>query len=124
MRVKKVKLGIKSLKEGLQDFVKTCEAIERGEKVKKESGVYFENMEAFRKALTPKRLELLHLIKKGKAHSLQELARLARRDMKNVVQDVELLSNLGLVEFDRKKTGRKEITPKVKYVAIELTIAV
>jgi predicted transcriptional regulator len=124
LKVKKVKIGIKSTKEVLQDFVKTCEAIERGEKVKREEGVYFESIEAFRKALTPKRLELLHLIKGGKAHSLHGLARLARRDVKNIIQDVELLQNLGLVSIGKGKTGRKEVSPSVDYDAIELTIAV
>ena len=36
MRIKKVRIGIKSTKEILQGFVKTCKAVERGEKVKKE----------------------------------------------------------------------------------------
>lgn len=124
MRVKKVKIGIKSVREMLEDFVKTGKAIERGEKVKKETGIYFENIEAFRKALTPKRLELLHLIKEGRARSLQELSRLARRNIKNVMLDVELLENLGLIEVGRKKVGRKEVTPRVEYDAIELMIAV
>lgn len=31
MRVKIVKIGIKNIKEGPQNFVKTCKAIERGE---------------------------------------------------------------------------------------------
>lgn len=124
MKVKKVKIGIKSIKRVLEDFARTAEAIERGEKVKKEVGIYFENIEAFRKALTPKRLELLHLIKGHQARSLQELSRLAKRNIKNVMQDVELLENLGLIEVGRKKAGRKEVTPRVKYDAIELMIAV
>ena len=65
MRVKKVKIGIKSVKDALADFVKAGEAIERGDKVKKEKGTYFESIEGFRKALTPKRLELLHLVKEN-----------------------------------------------------------
>ena len=124
MRVKRVKLGIKSLKEGLQDFVKTCSAIEKGEAVKKEVGVYFENAEAFGKALTPKRLELLRLIKRHKPKTLTALSRLAKRDIKNVAQDVETLKNLGLVSVKKEKEGRKEVSPTVDYDAIELTIAV
>lgn len=124
MRVKRVKIGIKSLKEGLQDFVETCKAIERGEKVKKEVGIYFEDAEAFRKALTTKRLELLRLIKKNNPQNLHELSRLAGRDLKNITQDVELLKNLGLVSTRKEKTGRKEVSPSVNYDAIELMIAV
>ncbi|HHT9126563.1 MAG TPA: HVO_A0114 family putative DNA-binding protein [Candidatus Brocadiia bacterium] len=124
MRVKRVKIGIKSLKELLQDFVETGKAIERGEKVKKEVGIYFESAEAFRKALTTKRLELLRLIKKHNPKTLNQLSRLASRDLKNVAQDVELLKNLGLVSTKKEKTGRKEVSPSVNYDAIELMIAV
>ena len=124
MRVKRVKVGIKSTKEVLQDFVKTCKAIERGEKVKKEIGVYFEDIEAFRKALTPRRLELLSLIKKHHPKSLHQLSRLADRDIKNVTQDIGLLKNLDLLSTTKAKTGRKEVSPAVNYDAIELMIAV
>ena len=40
MKIKKVKIGIKSVKEVLADFVKTGEAIAKGEKVKKKKGTY------------------------------------------------------------------------------------
>lgn len=63
MKVKKIKVGIKGLKAVLDDFAKAGEAVERGEKVKRETETYFTSFEAFRKALTPKRLELLHIIK-------------------------------------------------------------
>ncbi|HHT9132103.1 MAG TPA: HVO_A0114 family putative DNA-binding protein [Candidatus Tripitaka californicus] len=124
MRVKRIKMGIKSLKEMLQDFVKTGKAVERGEKVKKEVGVYFENAETFGKALTPKRLELLRLIRKHQPKTLHTLSRLAGRDTKNISQDLRLLENLGLVSIRKEKTGRKEVSPSVDYDAIELMIAV
>ena len=38
MKVKRVKIGIKSAKGVLGDFVRTGEAIERGEKVKRGKG--------------------------------------------------------------------------------------
>ncbi|MDI6759268.1 MAG: hypothetical protein QMD05_00430 [Candidatus Brocadiaceae bacterium] len=124
MRVKRVRIGIKSFKEILQDLVKTGKAIERGESVKKHVGVYFEDTEAFRKALTSKRLELLRLIKKQHPKTMRHLSRLAGRDMKNVKQDIEILQNLGLVSTRKEKTGRKEVSPSVDYDAIELMIAV
>jgi predicted transcriptional regulator len=124
MRLKRVKIGIKSVKDVLEGFVKTGEAIERGEKIKKEKGVYFESIEGFRKALTPKRLELLHLIKEKHPKSLQELARLANRDMKSIVTDIDILEGLDLIDMKRKKEGRRESEPKVNYDAIELLVAV
>ena len=124
MKVKRVKIGIKSVKKVLEDFVETGEAIERGERIKKEKGVYFENIEGFRKALTPKRLELLHLIKERHPESLQELARFAKRDMKSIVTDINILEELDLIDMKRKKEGRRESVPTVEYDRINLDIAV
>lgn len=124
MRIKKVKIGIKGVREVLEDFVKTGEAIERGERVKKEKGIYFESIKGFRRALTPKRLELLRLIKERHPGSLQELARLAKRDTKNIVTDIEILEGLDLIEMKRRREGRRESIPTVEYDAIELLVAV
>ena len=124
MKIKRVKIGIKSVKEVLEDFVKTGEAIKRGEIVKKEKGVFFESIEGFRKALTPKRLELLHLIKEKHPESLQELARLTKRDMKSIVTDIKILEDLELIDMKRKKEGRRESVPTVEYDRINLDIAV
>jgi len=124
MRIKKVKIGIKSAKEVLKDFARAAEAIEKGEKVKKERGIYFESIKGFRKALTPKRIELLRLIKEKHPKSLQELARISRRDMKSIVTDVKMLEGLDLIDMKRKKAGRKESMPTVGYDRIELEIAV
>jgi len=124
MRAKKVKIGIKGVKEVLKDFIKTGKAIGRGEKVRREKGLYFESIEGFRKALTPKRLALLTLIKEKHPMSLQELARLAGRDMKSIVTDIEILEGLDLVVMNRKKKGRRESIPTVEYDRIEMEIAV
>ncbi|MBI4823097.1 MAG: MarR family transcriptional regulator [Nitrospirae bacterium] len=121
MKVKRIKIGIKDLKTVLDDFVKTGEAIERGEKVKKETGLYFTSFEAFRKALTPKRLELLHIIKTNKPSSINELAKMAKRDIKNVAEDVKYLEQVGLIE---KKETDKKTTAVISYDRIALEIAV
>lgn len=121
MKVKRVKVRIKDVKTAMDDFVKTAEAIKRGEKAKKETGVYFTSFEAFRKALTPKRLELLHVIKTKKPFSINQLARLANRDIKNVAEDVKYLVQIGLVE---RKCTEKEVSPSINYDRILLDIAI
>jgi len=121
MRIKKAKVGIKDIKTSLNDFARTCEAIDRGEKVKKETGVYFTSFKAFRKALTPKRLELLHIIKAKKPSSINQLASIAKRDIKNVAEDVKYLAQIGLIE---KKKAKREISPSIGYDKILLEIAV
>lgn len=121
MKAKKIKIGVKNLKSVFDDFVQTGKLIERGEKIKKESGIYFTNFEVFRKALTPKRLELLHIIKIKKPSSINELARLAKRDIKNVVNDVQYLVKIGLIE---KKGTEKKTRPVINYDKIAFEIAV
>ncbi|MBE7415011.1 MAG: winged helix DNA-binding protein [Deltaproteobacteria bacterium] len=124
MKAKRIKVGIKSAKEALDDFVKAGEAIERGQKAKKQEGLFFESIEGFRKALTPKRIELLHIIRERHPESIQELARLADRDMRAVVTDISILERYGLVDMKRKKDGRKLSTPIVDYDTIDIKIAV
>jgi len=124
MRVKRVKIGIKSLEDVLEDTKEAMKKLERGEKVKPEKGLYFESIEGFRKALTPKRLELLHLIREKQPGSIQELTRLSKRDIKSVATDIALLEELGLVDIKRKGVGRRESTLTVNYNKINLEIAV
>lgn len=121
MKVMNVKIGIKSLDQGLADFVDTANRIQKDLPVKKRDGVYFTSIEAFRKALTPKRLELLQLIRKEKPESIRSLARVSGRDIKNVTNDVQYLARLGLLELN--ETG-KNIETVVNYEKILLEIAV
>jgi predicted transcriptional regulator len=121
MKAKNVTIGIKSVDEALDDFVNAGEAIERGEKVKPSQGVYFTNLDAFRKALTQRRLELLHVIKTEHPSSVTHLARLVGRDVTNVADDLKYLAEIGLVEL--KKVRRAHV-PVVDYDEISLRIAV
>jgi predicted transcriptional regulator len=91
MKVKRVKIGIKSTKDVLKDAKETMRKIEKGERLPsvKEPEIYFTNFEVFRKALTPKRIELLHIIKTQEPESINELSRMAKRDVKNVCDDVK-----------------------------------
>ncbi len=123
MKVRKVKIEIRDIKAVFEDVKKTVKKIERGEKLKpvKEPKIYFTSIEAFRKALTPKRFELLHIIRTRKPKSINELARMAKRDIKNIADDVKYLEQVGLVEI--KETERRT-APFVSYDMIDLQIAV
>lgn len=121
MKARKITIGIRDVRTALDDFVSAGEALARGEVVREEAGIYFTSLEAFRKALTPKRLELLHLIKTTRPSSINHLAKLARRNIKNVAEDVKCLSQIGLVETEA--AGRSS-APRVEYDEIDLRIAV
>ncbi|MEW6418923.1 MAG: hypothetical protein AB1480_12515 [Nitrospirota bacterium] len=125
MRIKNVKIGIRGLREGLEEFAKVAEAIERGESPKKKRhGVYFENIDTMRKVLTDKRLTLLKAIKEKHPSSIYELAKIVDRDFKNVSDDLKYLAEIGLVELKKSKEDRTRVTPAVGYDKILLEIAV
>ena len=124
MKIKRVKIGIKSLEDVLSNARDVMKKLERGEKVKKESGIYFENLEAFRRVLTERRLEMLHVIKEKHPSSVYELAKILDRNIKNVTMDLEYLKEIGLVEIKRSKEKRERVIPEVNYDVIELLVAV
>jgi len=70
--------------------------------------------------LTPKRLELLYSLGGQRIESINDLARKNRRDVKNVYQDLQLLSKLGFVSF--KKMGKRNIIPQTLIEEITLLI--
>ena len=109
MKIKKMKIEIKEIKAIFGDIKETVKKIERGEKLMpvKEPEIYFTSLEAFRKALTPKRLELLHAIKTRKPESINELARMVKRDVKNVADDIKYLKQIGLIEKMEKDRKTK-----------------
>lgn len=52
MKVKRIDIGIKRLKDSLRDFAETWKSVESGKKVRKEEGIYFESIDDMRSVLT------------------------------------------------------------------------
>ena len=120
MKVKKVTVGIRSTEDVLAEAAATMKAVAAGQTVRpKRRRLFFTSPDALRKFLTPKRMELIRLIRQQKPASIYELATLAHRDFKRVHEDVKVLSEIGLVELTRDE-GRK-VTP---HVAEELRLEV
>lgn len=124
MKVKRLKVGVRSLEEGLSEFKNTLKAIKAGRKVANHRGVYFISVEAMRQVLTESRLALLHVIRTRRPQSLAELAKLVQRDFKNVRADVKVLSDLGLVEAKAGPRLRDAVSLSVPYQRIQFEIAV
>ena len=120
----KGRIEIKSLEEGVRDFRATWKAVAAGKKITPSKGTYFTSLEAARKVLTPKRLQLLRVIRQGRPDSIYQLARLVGRDFKNVHADVRALATYGLVSLKRARTGRRASIPRVPFSTIEFRIAV
>lgn len=124
MKVKRLKVGVRSLDEGLQEFSSTLKAIQSGKTVTKRTGVYFVSVEAMRQVLTPSRLALMHMIRTRRPRSIAALAKLMGRNFKNVHADVKLLADLGLVHLEPGAHLRDSVTPTVPYERIQFEIAV
>jgi predicted transcriptional regulator len=121
MKIKRVRIEIKVLDEALKEAGEVFEKLSKGEHVQKKEAVYFANLKEMRKVLTEKRMELLKAIKDKKPASVYELAKFLHRDLKNVLQDLTYLQELGLV--DVTETRDKKI-PHVRYDKIAFEVAI
>lgn len=124
MRVRDIKISIKSDEDIFKEVKGVWEKIEKGEKVKKHEGISFESIDDMRKVLTEERLRILKTIKKEHPQSIYELAKMIHRDIKNTFDDVQFLAQAGLVELKKTKNGREKTTPLVNYNRILLEIQV
>jgi len=75
-----------------------------------------------RRLLTPKRLNILVTILRDSPGSITELAKLMKRDLKNVSNDLGVLHQLGLVEFAPGVGHGNSRAPRVPYDEIDLKI--
>ena len=115
-------ITIKSPKETLREAQEVMERLARGEKVSPRPPEYsFSSFEAFRKAMTPMRFNLLRVIRESHPKSIQELARITGRDMKNVSEDVHVLAEMELIELEPH--GRVK-TPRLTCDGIRVELAV
>jgi predicted transcriptional regulator len=121
MKIKRVRIEIKGLDEALKEAGEVFEKLSRGEHVQKKEAVYFSNLREMRKVLTEKRMELLKTIKDKKPASVYELAKILHRDIKNVLQDITYLQEVGLVNVT--ETRDKKI-PRVRYDKIAFEVAI
>jgi predicted transcriptional regulator len=121
MKIKKIHVEIKTLDDTLREAGKIYNAISKGKETKKKTTVYFSTVKDMRRALTEKRLELLKAIKDRRPSSIYELAKLSGRDLKNVLQDVSYLRELGII--DVVDLGDKKV-PKVHYDVLAFEVAI
>lgn len=124
MKAKRIKVGVRTLEQGLHEFGSTLKALQAGQKVTKRTGTFFVSVEAMRQVLTPPRLTLLHLIRTRRPQSIAALAKLTKRNFKNIHADLTLLANLGLVHLAPGSHARDSVTPTVPYERIQFEIAV
>jgi predicted transcriptional regulator len=120
MRIFEVR--IRSRAEANAAFIKSWKLAEAGLPGPGDQGVFFENFTAARALFTEKRLELLGLIRKHAPTSINQLAKIAGRDFKNVYMDVLQFKKLDIVNVPRGKHVGEPLT--VLYDAFNLHVLV
>jgi predicted transcriptional regulator len=115
-------IGIKSVDQALAEAGAVMKAVMNGESVQPKPPEYnFTSFEAFRKALPVQRFNLLKVIRDKRPESLQELAAITGRDLKNISEDVKVLVEMGLVELNRQNRAKQ---PHLVCDGIKLEIAI
>jgi predicted transcriptional regulator len=123
---KTLTIRIKSADAALEGFRKTFKDVEAGRRVDRREGVYFTSIGAARNLLTPNRLALLRAVRSGRPGSIYELAKIVKRDLKNVQDDLRLLETYGLIRMaDATRSGKRRVrVPHALFDQIELKIAI
>ena len=125
IRAKELKLYIENTNQFREKIREELRKIDSGKARKlKEDSISFQSLDHLRKFLTPKRLELLRVIRHKKPQSIYGLAKLVERTPENVSTDLKFLERLGLVEVRRVKEIRKKSIPEVGYEKMTLEIPV
>ncbi len=100
-RILNLKVG-EPLEAELERATSTMEALERGETDTPYFSVSFNDVSQLFSVFTQRRWELIAILHESGPVSIAELARRAKRDYKNVYQDVEKLAEWLAVEKDEK----------------------
>jgi len=121
MKIKKIFVGVRPLDDNLKEAGEVFEKLSKGIAVKQKRAIYFSNLKEMRRVLTERRLEILKMIRDRKPSSVYELAKMLDRDLKNVLQDLSYLRELGIVAIT--ETGFKKV-PHFDYDRNSIEVAV
>lgn len=126
MKIKHIRLQVKTLDEMAAEFKRVWKNISRGKLASTAAEtICFDSVEDIQKFLSPERIRLLKAVHEKKPSSIYELAKMLYRDRKNVTEDVKMLESIGLIERKTAKRKDKEkVELVVNYDRIQIDIAV
>jgi predicted transcriptional regulator len=124
MKIKHMQLTITRREDVMSTFRKNLSSLRKGESPVLHHAISFETIDALRRLLTQKRLEILHVVKEQEPQSIYELAKIVQRDLKNVTTDIQILVDLGLIILEEHHDERKKIKPLVSFDKINVEITV
>jgi predicted transcriptional regulator len=122
MKVKRIKVGLRPPGTIFREAGQILGRLEAGKRVSSQrETIYFSDARAISRVLTPRRLEMLKAIRDHRPESIRALAGLVERDIKNVAEDLALLTSLGLVDVAKGRSGRRSV-PRVEYETLALEV--
>jgi predicted transcriptional regulator len=93
-----LRVNVESLASSLERAAKVMEALEQGKKVKQQEGIGFANVASMLSLFTPKRWELIEVLRSSEAMSVKALSTILNRNYKNVHTDVAALIEWGVLK--------------------------
>ncbi len=98
MNKQNIHIGVEDSTHGLKRFIKAWHQAENSEITQTETHLNFEDFSMLASVLTPKRLELMKVLRQDGPLSVRALSKHLKRDYKNVHVDSTALENVGLIK--------------------------
>lgn len=110
---KEMIIAFKTLDDFSKEAIKSIKT--RTSKIQPENVIYFDNWTSFRGFMTLQKLEILTMVSSLEPNSIYELTQLLERSLAAVQKDCEALEQVGFITLDKKKTGRSQVVPRLKF---------
>ena len=97
-----IHIGVEDAEQGYKRFIDTWHNAEIDTRDQTEIHLNFENFPMLISVLTPRRLELMKVLRQQGPLSIRALSKQLKRDYKNVHTDVVSLESVGLIQRSEK----------------------
>jgi predicted transcriptional regulator len=127
IQVREVEIEIKSVSEAARELDEAAKAIKEGKHVESSSKIVVPSLDILRKIVTPERIRMLKAIKANNPSSIYELAKILKKDRRNVIRELRDLQVFGLVKVrtePREHSPRRNIVPYVDFSKIVVGIPI
>jgi len=123
MKIRRVTVAVRPPGTIFDEAAAAIGRIEAGKKVRAQrEEICFSDVREMGKVLTPKRLEILKLVRDHRPASVRALAQLTGRNVKNVAEDLGLLVSLGLVDLQARGSAGRRKAPRVQYDTLRVEV--
>ena len=119
-----IQIEVRPFDESIKEVVGLIRDISKAKKVKKIERITFDNIETLRKIVTPERVKLMHYIRINHPESIYELAQITGRKWRAVANDIDILSNVGLVKLEKQEKPKEAIKPVVEFEKINIGVSI